>query len=226
MDWRKNLEELLPFIPVPQVASSLGERGLKTAETLTGAVPDMQKNLRDYRESMGNPLPPADASPRPLSAVEAMQNNDAQQKSPDYLFRIIGFCDNGPYAHEKCIGCKNWIAVRGYKVGEERRKEGGYATLITGMEMLTTLYPEKFPETPEETQTRRNREWAEYCQVLKVVQTAQEEEKQQARIDYDKEKRARRDERLLIAAELELEMTKPSGARRSRRQTIEWLRSL
>lgn len=128
VDWRKNLEELLPFVP------------LETALTL-----DMQKNLRDYRESMGNPLPPADASPRPLSAVEAMLNNDAKvnlcapmRLTIDYKKLLeqvqwpsrIGFCDNGPCAHEKCPGCKNWIATYGYKIGEERRKEGGYATLI------------------------------------------------------------------------------------------------
>ena len=41
-------------------------------------------------------------------------------------------------------------------------KKGGYATLMTSMETLTALYPEKFPETPEETEKRRNREWAEY----------------------------------------------------------------
>ena len=34
-------------------------------------------------------------------------------------------------------------------------KKGGYATLMTSMETLTALYPEKFPETPEETEKRR-----------------------------------------------------------------------
>ena len=59
-------------------------------------------------------------------------------------------------------------------------KKGGYATLMTSMETLTALYPEKFPETPEETEKRRNREWAEYHQVLKAIRTEQEnEEKQQ-----------------------------------------------
>jgi hypothetical protein len=61
-----------------------------TQEPLTAteaAEIDYQKCLHDFRASMGNPIPPAVGSSRSLLAVEAMQNNDRQQKkTPDYLF--------------------------------------------------------------------------------------------------------------------------------------------
>ena len=58
-------------------------------------------------------------------------------------------------------------------------KKGGYATLMTSMETLTALYPEKFPETPEETEKRRNREWAEYLR-----ERLEQEQEQQKTPDY------------------------------------------
>jgi hypothetical protein len=162
---------------------------------------------------------------------------------------LIGFCENGPCAHEEGSGCKNWIAVQGYKLGEVRRKVGGYATLMTSMEMLSTFYPEQFPETPEQTEARRAKEWADYyswlrqynekqdiMRIRRQVQSQQEQQMQAmrteqenyvaARAEREKEQRIRRNERLKIAATLEDEYLKPMNQRQSRKRVIEWLRRL
>jgi hypothetical protein len=184
VDWKKNLMEMFPFVPLTQ-STVYASNGRTTTFKPVIQPEDYQKALREFRASMGNPLPPAAASSRPLSAVEAMQNNDAQQKSPDYVFRIdmsavedqvqnwgnvIGFCDNGPCAHEKCPSCKNWIAMQGYKVGEERRKDsGGYATLMTSGEILRAFHPEVFPEIDEEREARRQRDWDQFNWAVKQM---------------------------------------------------------
>ena len=48
-------------------------------------------------------------------------------------------------------------------------KTGGYATLLTSMEILTAFYPDVFPETDEEREARRDRAWVQFNAAVKQM---------------------------------------------------------
>ena len=48
-------------------------------------------------------------------------------------------------------------------------KTGGYATLLTWMEILTALYPGVFPETDEKREARRDRVWVQFNAAVKQM---------------------------------------------------------
>jgi hypothetical protein len=143
---------------------------------------------------------------------------------------VYGFCENGPCAHEIGPGCKNWIDFQGARVGQtifevrgennRRQEKGGYYTLMTPREMdYLNIFP---PETDEEREARRQREWK---QMYAAIRTEKENYELKTKERY-KEQQIRKDERMRIADEIEGELAKPRADRRSRRGTARWLRCL
>jgi hypothetical protein len=217
-NWKQTLMEALPFIE----ATPLN----KSVETAT----DMQKDLRTFRENMGNPILPlsgvaavfGEPKPAPDQCGEYVAMDMAKVEEPVTYKWFMSAAARPPYLRfgwdkvipntarvhpmepETPVEPKFTVEVK----SPVKPAVGAYATLLTSAEIASTFGFIK--ETPEQREARRDREWAQYQNALDAMQTERENYNQKQR-ERSEELRIRQTERNRIADYLkECGNTKPT----------------